>query len=165
NADAWTLKRLLYSGLTEGEYEAGPVAEFDHAYAQQLGLALVNDPAQWRRGVEYLRVAARGLPQNGPTIYQQVAQACERAGAAEAARTAREAGKQAGLSVGPKALADDERQIFYAIVKRLAEDAQARGDLAAAIANYLLYTGHERSGVETYRILAELYEKQGNPLA
>jgi tetratricopeptide (TPR) repeat protein len=164
-ADAWTLKRLLYSGLTEAEYEAGPVAEFDHAYAQQLGLALVNDPAQWRRGVEYLRIAQRGLPQNGPSISQQVAQACERAGEAEGARTALEAGKQAGLAVGPKALADDERQTFYAVVKRLAEDAQARGDLTTAVANYQLYTGYERSGIETYRVLADLYEKQGNPLA
>ena len=40
---AWTLKRLLYSELTEREYEAGRVAEFDHAYVQQLGLALIGD--------------------------------------------------------------------------------------------------------------------------
>jgi tetratricopeptide (TPR) repeat protein len=164
-ADAWTLKRLLYSGLTEADYENGPVAEFDHSYAQQLGLALVNDSAQWRRGVEYLRIALRGLPQNGPSISQQVAQACERAGDADGARKALEAGKLVGLAIGPKVLADDERQTFYAVVKRLAEDAQARGDLATAVANYQLYTGYERSGIETYRLLADLYEKQSNPLA
>jgi len=164
-ADAWTLKRLLYSGLTEAEYRAGPVAEFDHSYVQQLGLALVNDQAQWRRGVEYLRIALFGLPQNGPSIGQQVAQACERAGDADGARHALEAGKQAGLGVGPKVLADDERHTFYSIVKRLAEDAQARGDFATAVANYQLYTAYERSGIETYRLLADLHEKQGNPLA
>ena len=50
DAAAWGLKRLLYQDVTEAEYEeAAPgaglaVEHFDHAYVQQLGLALINDP-------------------------------------------------------------------------------------------------------------------------
>src|SRR5579884_82291 len=47
NAAAWDLKRLLYSGLTEAEYDvvagARAATDFDHAYVQQLGLALLED--------------------------------------------------------------------------------------------------------------------------
>src|SRR5204863_511855 len=79
-AGTWKLKRLLYHAVTEAEYDATPPANpppaagegregaFDHSYAQQLGLALVADPQRWRRGAEYLRLAARGLPQNAATI-------------------------------------------------------------------------------------------------
>src|SRR5262249_29881772 len=68
--EAWNLKRVLYSELTEAEYEAAagagqPAPDFDHGYAQQLGLALINDPARWPRGGEYFRIAARGIPALG----------------------------------------------------------------------------------------------------
>jgi tetratricopeptide (TPR) repeat protein len=162
---AWTLKRILYSELTLREYEAGPVAEFDHAYTQQLGLALIGDAARWRRGIEYLEIAVRGLPQNGPTILRQIAETYERMGVESEARNAYERGKQAGLALGPKSLPDDERHTYFAIVKRLAEDAVARKDLDAAVANYQLYTAYERAGVETYRTLADLHEQRGDPLA
>src|SRR5204863_4360013 len=109
------------------------VAEFDHTYTQQLGLALIADAARWRRGVEYLRIAARGLPLASPSAYTQIAQAYERAGEADAARRALEEGKRAGLAAGPKALPDDERQAYFALVKRLAEDASTRGDFRAAV--------------------------------
>src|SRR5581483_10047554 len=103
DAEAWKLKRLLYRDITEAEYDAGGVpaqrvaAEFDHAYAQQLGLALIADPGRWQRGVEYLRLAARGLPQTAPSLYTQAAAAYDRAGDAAGARAALEAGKRAGL--------------------------------------------------------------------
>ena len=81
DATAWSLKRILYQDVTEAEYEAAapgaglPVQHFDHPYVQQLGLALINDPVRWQRGGEYLRLAARGLPALGPSIFVQIAQA------------------------------------------------------------------------------------------
>jgi tetratricopeptide (TPR) repeat protein len=169
DADAWNLKRLLYSGLTEADYDAAAVgqavAEFDYAYAQQLGLALINDRTQWQRGGDYLRLAARGLPALGPSLFTQIAQAHERAGNVDGARHNYELAKRAGLTVGPKNLPDDERLTYFAAVKLLAEQAQARGDVNAALENYHLYAEYERSGVETLRTLAELYEKKGDPLA
>src|SRR5205807_2309269 len=38
-------------------------------------------------------------------------------------------------------------------------------DLDAAIENYALYTESERSGLETLRTLADLYEKKGDALS
>jgi len=53
---------------------------------------------------------------------------------------------------------------YFALVRRLAEDAAAREDLPAAIENYQLYAHYEKAGVETYRTLAGLYEQQGDAL-
>jgi tetratricopeptide (TPR) repeat protein len=166
----WGLKRLLYQDVTEPEYDAfaghGVAApHFDHAYVQQLGLALIDDNARWQRGGEYLRMAARGLPTLGPTIFVQIAQAHQRAGHLDDARHNYELAKRAGAGVGPKNLADAERQAYFHTVKLLADDAHARGDLSAAIENYHLYTESERSGLETLRTLAELYERTGDALS
>ncbi|HZY86306.1 MAG TPA: tetratricopeptide repeat protein [Gemmataceae bacterium] len=166
----WGLKRMLYQDVTEPEYDAFAghgiaAAHFDHAYVQQLGLALIDDNARWQRGGEYLRLAARGLPTLGPTIFVQIAQAHQRAGHLDDARHNYELAKRAGAGVGPKNLADAERQAYFHTVKLLADDANARGDLPAAIENYHLYTESERSGLETLRTLADLYERTGDALS
>src|SRR5262249_55961604 len=104
----WQLKQLLYADLTEAEYDAVAgrhdlaCPHFDHGYAQQLGLALINDPVRWHRGGEYLRMAARGMPTAGPAIFIQIAEAHKRAGNAEGAWQNYELAKRAGVAVGPK---------------------------------------------------------------
>jgi len=114
DSDAWGLKRVLYSELTQADYDAGPIEAFDHAYAEQLGLALVGDPARWSRGVEYLRIAACGLAERTPSIYAAIGKALEQHGDADAARAAYESGKRAGLTFGPKQFADDQRLTYSA---------------------------------------------------
>ncbi len=171
----WGLKRLLYQDVTEEEYSAfaggdtgglaPPARHFDHEYVQQLGLALIDDNSRWQRGGEYLRMAARGLPSLGPTIFVQIAQAHQRAGHIDEARHNYELAKRAGLSAGQKNLAEAERQAYFATVKLLGEDALARGDLDAAIEDYHLYAESERAGLETLRTLANLYEKKGDALS
>jgi tetratricopeptide (TPR) repeat protein len=170
DAEAWDVKRVVYSTLTEADYtnaagDSGVLRDFDHEYARQLGLALVVDPARWERGAECLRIAARGLTSMGPTIFHQLAQAYERAGNHEEAIHSYELGKQSGLKAGIKNLGDAERQTFFAVVKQLAEEARAKGDIDRAIENYRLLTESERSGVETIRALAALYEQKGNVIA
>jgi tetratricopeptide (TPR) repeat protein len=162
---AWDLKRMLYTDLQEGDYYgACPVGKppelFDHAYARELGLALIKDADRWQRGAEYLRIAANGLPLEAPALYVQIAKAHERAGNIDAVYANYELAKQAGRAAGPKALKTEDRHMFYAVVKVLAEDAINRDDTDAALENYHLYTEYERSGVETYRQLAALYEKK-----
>jgi tetratricopeptide (TPR) repeat protein len=164
------LKRLLYQDLTPAEYDAGAgqagaAPYIDHDLLQQLGLALINDDKRWQRGGEFLRMAARGLPTLGPTLFVQIAQAHQRAGHAEEAHHNFELAKRAGQAVGQKNLNEPERQAYFATVKLLGEDAMSRGDVDAAIENYRLYSESERSGIETLRILAELYERRGDPLA
>jgi tetratricopeptide (TPR) repeat protein len=167
----WNLKQQLYQDLTEAEYHHAAGADdvaaphFDHAYAQQLGLALINDPARWQRGGEYLRMAARGMPTSGISLFVQVAQANQRAGNAEGARHHYELAKRTGRSVGPKNLPDEERATYFNTVKLLADDALARGDVDPAVENYQLFAESERSGVETLRVLAGLYERKGDALA
>jgi tetratricopeptide (TPR) repeat protein len=171
DAAAWSLKRLFYQDVTEAEYEeAAPgaglaVEHFDHAYVQQLGLALINDPARWRRGGEYLRLAARGLPAMGPSIFVQIAQAHQRAGHPDEAWHNYELAKRAGLGVGVGNLSKEERQVYFTTVKTLGDGALAAGESDLAIENYRLYSESERSGVETLRTLAGLYEQKGDVLA
>ena len=172
---AYGLKRLLYSELTEADYfqtmgdqqpapgEGPPV--FDYAYVQQLGLALIDDDKQWRRGGEYLRMAAHGMPTQGPTLFLQIAQAQQKAGKPEEARHNLELAKRAGRSIGPKNLGDAERAAYFSTVKYLGEMAMAAGDLDGAVENYHLYAESERSGLETLRTLADLYERKGDPLS
>jgi tetratricopeptide (TPR) repeat protein len=168
--DVWGMKRVLYADLNEAEYdyaagEGMAAHHFDHQYVQELGLALINDDQRWQRGGEFLRLAARGLPTLGPTLFVQIAQAHQRANNLEGALHNFELAKRAGRSVGPANLADPERQAYFATVKYLGEMALSRNDLDAAIENFHLYSESERSGIETLRTLADLYERKGDVLS
>jgi tetratricopeptide (TPR) repeat protein len=171
DSGAWSLKRMLYQDVTETDYDdaAGAhgavAADFDHNYVQELGLALINDPQRWQRGGEYLRLAARGLPALGPSLFIQIAQAHERAGNRDGVWHNYELAKRAGQSVGPKNLAEEDRHAYFGVVKYLADAARHFGYGDKAIEHYQLYTEYERSGLETLRILADLFEKKGDPLA
>lgn len=170
DAGAWDLKRVLYADLTEADYaraagDQPAVPDFDHGYAQQLGLALIDDPARWQRGAEFLRMAARGMPTLGPSIFTQIARAHEQAGNTEGMWHNYELAKRAGRAIGPRNLPEEDRHQYFSTLKLLAEAAAARGDLDAAIENYHLYTEYERSGLPTLRALADLHEKKGDPLA
>jgi tetratricopeptide (TPR) repeat protein len=165
DAGAWDLKRYLYAGLNEPEYNAANppgqgAVEFDHDYVRQLGQAHLQDPAHWQRGVELLRIAARGLPRQAVAIFIQLAQTYDKAGDPDQSWAYYRAARDAGRSVGAKNLANEDRHAYFAVVKMLADDAMANSDDAAAIENYHLYTEYERSGKETYRLLAELHQRR-----
>jgi tetratricopeptide (TPR) repeat protein len=169
DADVWAFKRLLYQDLTETDYETAAdrgkaAADFDHGYAHQLGLALIGDETRWLRGADYLRMAARGMLSSGPTIFTQIAQAYRRSGNVAGTWENYELAKRAGRSVGPTNLGEEDRQAYFAAVKLLAENAAAKNDTTAAIENYHLYTESAYSGLETLRTLADLYEREGDPL-
>jgi tetratricopeptide (TPR) repeat protein len=179
--DAWGLKRILYSNLTEDDYvtatkddgksDGAPAVvprvlpHFDYGYCQQLGLALINDAARWQRGAEYLQLAARGLPAHGPSIYHQVAQAYERAGDVQASQHYYQRAKHAGRTAGAANLSPEDKQLYFTLLKQLGDQARAKGDIDAAVENYQLYTEYDRAGLETLRILADLYEKRGDAMA
>jgi tetratricopeptide (TPR) repeat protein len=170
DAEVWAFKRLLYQDLTEADYEtavapAGAAADFDHEYVHQLGLALINDLANWRRACEYLRIAARGLTGKGPSIFTQIAQAHQREGQTEGVWHNYELAKRAGRAVGPKNLSAEDRQAYFTAVKLMADGALAHNAIDLAIENYQLYTEFERSGLETLRTLADLHERKGDALA
>jgi tetratricopeptide (TPR) repeat protein len=166
---AWDLKRLLYSELTERDYDTSavpgqPAADFDHEYAHQLGLALIDDRERWPRGCEYLRMAGRGLPLKAPALFIQMGRAYERAGDAEGMWRQYDNAMQAGRAADPKNLGDDDRQALFAVVKQLGDHARNAGDIDKALACYKFHSQSERAGIETWRTLAELFEQKGDIL-
>jgi tetratricopeptide (TPR) repeat protein len=154
---ALELQAVLYAGLSEAEYVAdaasGPPREFNYDYAEQLGLAFV-EKNQTERGMAFLRIAGRGLPERGPAIFSKLAELAE----PDAARGYREQVKRCGQQIGVKNLAADQRPLYFAAVKQLAADAEARGDFEAAIGDYRLWLESGAGELEGFRKLADLYE-------
>ncbi|MBI3412376.1 MAG: tetratricopeptide repeat protein [Planctomycetes bacterium] len=162
---AWDLKRLLYAPLMENDYDAAfpqgqSALDFDHAYAQQLGLALIDDRERWQRGCEFLRIAARGLPAQAPNIYILIARTHEKFNDLDGLWLNYRRAMDAGRKAGPANLSAEDRQALFAIVKHLGDHARADGDLDTALDAYKFYSQNERSGVETYRTLADLFERK-----
>jgi tetratricopeptide (TPR) repeat protein len=169
DAEVWAFKRALYHDLTEAEYDTGAraggsAADFDHELVHQLGLALIGDPTRWQRGGEFLRMAARGLPLQCPSIFTQLAQAYQEHGDAENAWRQYEQVRAAGQAAGPKNLSAEDRQAYFAALRIMGDAALTHGEIETAIANYQLYSEYERSGLETLRTLADLYERKGDAL-
>jgi tetratricopeptide (TPR) repeat protein len=167
---ALELRRTLYAGLTEAEFVAAAAteapAEFNYDYVEQLGLALVDDPDPGRveRGMAYLRIAGRGLPGRGPAIFTKLADLAAQRGDAEAARGYLGQVKRSGQLVGPGNLPADQRGLYVAALRRLSDDAAARGDFQAAVDDYRLFVEAGHEDANTLRRLAELYDRNGDPL-
>ncbi|MFO0937794.1 MAG: hypothetical protein U0798_14920 [Gemmataceae bacterium] len=173
------LKAFLYAGLTESEFLAAvpsetasnrgepssalPAQGFNYDYVEQLGLALIDDtnPARRDRGAAYLRIAGRGLPTRGPSIFQKLADATSDP---ETARGYRQQVKRSGMEIGSRNLPADQRQIYFAVLAQLVEDFEKRNQFADAAADQRLILESGRNELENYRKLADLYEKAGDPL-
>jgi tetratricopeptide (TPR) repeat protein len=165
DAAAWELKRLLYGPLTEAEYDTAAlpdqsVLDFDHGYAQELGLALLEAPEGWQRGCAFLRLAARGMPAQGPNIYIQLAKIHEShddpEGRWQHFRRAMQVSRKAGIAN----LKEEDRAGLFAAVKLLGEHEMSVGNVGAALEAFKFYSQFERAGLETYRTLAELFQRQ-----
>jgi hypothetical protein len=163
--NAWDMKRELYSGLTEREYYSlvqpgQPMPPFNHEYTQQLGLALVDDPQQWKRGCEYLRIAAHGLPAQAANIYIKIAQTHEKHGDNAGLWANYMKAMQIGRSIGVDSLAPADKEALFANVKAIGELALKQGQIDAALEAFKFFSLHESAGIETYRVLADLFEKK-----
>jgi tetratricopeptide (TPR) repeat protein len=164
------LKERLYRDLHEEDYNAvtdpGEAAEmFDHKYVKELGLAAIADANRWGQGNEFLRIASRGTPENAPSLLVKIAQTCEKYGDVDGAWEAYEHAKRAGVLIGPKKLSQQDQEMYFQVVKMLAETAMSENQVDKALANFRLYTESNRAGIETYRALAELYERKGDSWA
>ncbi|OWK47303.1 tetratricopeptide repeat protein [Fimbriiglobus ruber] len=167
---AGDLKRELYAGLSEAEFVSAaataPPADFNYDYVEQLGLALIaeTDPNRIERGMAYLRIAGRGLPQRGPTIFKTLADLATKLGHADEAHGYLGQVKRAGLTAGPANLSADQRDLYLAALKKLAEDNAARNDFAAAVDDMRLYVEGGKEDANTLRRLAELYAENKDAL-
>lgn len=167
DADAWDLKRLLYPGMTEAIYldqtpEGTVRSDFDYRHVRELGQSLVEDPNNWRRGTEFLRIAARGLPAEAATIHTQIARAHETHGDESGMWAAYQKAMQVGRSVGVEAIAPADRQALFALVKQIGDRAVAEDRIDEALDAYKFLTLKDDAGIETYRTLAELFERKAD---
>jgi tetratricopeptide (TPR) repeat protein len=167
DSEAWDLKRLLYSDLTEAEYHAGVGVEnvakdFDHTYTQQMGLALIDNPQRWQRGCEYLRLAARGLATEAPSIYLEIGKVHEKNGDKTGPWRYCQLAMQSAKAVGVANLKPEDAQKLFAIVKQLGEEAMAQGRIDDALEAFKFYSQNEKAGLENYRTLAELFERKAD---
>jgi tetratricopeptide (TPR) repeat protein len=134
--------------------------DFDYTYTQQLGLALIDDRQRWQRGCEYLRIAARGLPAQAPAIFIQIAKTHEKHGDSQGLWDNYHRAMLIGRAVGVNNLAEEDRKQLAAIVKALGERAMKANDVDAALEAYKFYTQFDQGQLETYRTLAELFERK-----
>ncbi len=200
NEKAKEYRNVLYAELQEGEFVAavavaGAPKDFSYEYVEQLGLQLAdnNDPERRDRGLGYLRVAARGLPDRTPGLFKKLADVSEKYGDVHNARGYTEQIKRSGCEFGPRNFAKDQKEIYLNALRKLAALAEAEGDAIkveadaadaagdastreakdaetrpyyeAAIADQQLYRDDGGGAVlEAYRKIAELYGKMRDPL-
>jgi len=159
----------VFAALTEEAFAAaaagGPLPDFPYAYAEEVGLPLLSQPDEWRHGALLIRIAAHGQPERGPGLFQRLAEVADKNGDAAEAHRYRKRAREFGQAVGPANLDADQKAIYFAIVKKLGEEAAAAKEWKEAIYNYTLYSHSESSGKETLRSLAQMYENDGQVLA
>jgi tetratricopeptide (TPR) repeat protein len=164
---AWDLKRVLYSELTEADYDSATHGQaapnFDHEYVKQLGLALIADPVRWPRGCEYLRIAARGLPAQATGLYIQIAQTHEKQQDTAGMWANYQLAMQIGRQVGAANLDAAERKNLFTVVRKIGQEALKEERIDAALEAFKFYSTYDDGEKpETYRTLANLFEKKGD---
>lgn len=166
---AMQIKQSLYPEVTRAEYEreagADPKAAasgFDHSFCADLARSFLADSSRWRRGVELMHVAARGLPAEAPLLLDQARQAAVRHGDAPLAANLLDQIKRVGMTHGSAALTEPARQVWWAVLKTLADAALSRGDRAPALENLRLYAESPLGGADTQRLIADLCVQEGD---
>ena len=169
--DVWTLKRLIYSGLDEAQYNlardgglvSGTIA--DPEYLQEIGKAQLDSPDDWQRGAGWLRIAASEAPSDSPRFLVEIAKSADRHGDSQEAinhfRLARDTARKLGLDK----ISDASRSVYFRVVKFLAETADHEKNWRESLKNWLLYSESNDSGLETQRHIAQAQEELGEPLA
>ena len=140
------------------------MADFPYAYAEEIGVPLLDQPDQWQRGALLVRIAAHGQAERGPALFQKLAEVAANNGDADAAHGYRKQARSYGQEVGAANLTD-QKAAYFAIVKKLGEEAAAAKDWKEAIYNYTLFSQSESSGRGTLRTLAQMYENDGQVMA
>jgi tetratricopeptide (TPR) repeat protein len=123
-------------------------------------MALLDDPKQWQRGCEYLRIAAHGLPLQAANIFIQIAQTHEKHGDKDGMWTNYQKAMQVGRTTDLQALPPPEKEALFATVKKIGEMALAQQQTDTALEAFKFYSQCETAGIETYRMLAELFERK-----
>lgn len=168
--EIWPLKKLLYQELTLDQFEAASpegtlLTTFDYNYARKLGMNRIEDAERWQHGLEFLKIAVRGLRDESPSILRQIAEVYQREGNEDEAWKTYHEAYEIGKKIGHQNLSEEERQTFFHIVRLLGERALAQEKYQDALKYYQLIGEWNRSGVDTLRTIATIHEKLEDPIA
>jgi len=136
------------------------VTDFDHNYVEQLGLALMEDSGDWLRGTMFLRIAAKGNPTRGPNLYMQIAKAHEKHGDMPGLWDNYLNALRAGKAIGFANLPAEDKVSLFAVAKLLGDHASKSDQLDVALEAFKVYSQYEKAGGETWRTLADLFERK-----
>ena len=134
DASSIEMQRMLYAGLQESEFISAatnePPKAFNYGYAEELGHALVseNNPEQAARGMAFLRIAGRGLPERGPGIFHTLAAIARMRNEPDEMHGYLVEAKKSGQAIGYRNLAKDQQDHYITALKRLVELAEQSGD-------------------------------------
>ncbi|MBI1830439.1 MAG: hypothetical protein HYR84_03200 [Planctomycetes bacterium] len=164
DTEAWRMKKQLYDEINEGEYYSmvqpdQPMPRFHHEYAKELGMGLLGDRMHWRRGCEYLRIAAHGLPMQAANLYIKIAQTNDIYGDTAGMWANYTKAMRLGRTLGTENMEAADKDALFASVKAIGELAMKQNQLDVALEAFKFYSQHESAGIETYRMLAELFER------
>ncbi|MBL8823273.1 MAG: hypothetical protein JNJ77_11840 [Planctomycetia bacterium] len=172
NPDATDVKQLkarLYNDITLADYnrEAGDsptqqASDFDHKYVYEMGVERLDLPTAYRRGVELLAIAVRGQPKHAPAVWKLAADAAMKHDDPALLKQAQNEVKAWTKLLGVKEMSEESKVAYFATVKQMGEQAYHEGRLDDALENLILASEAPQSGADTLRMIAELYEKQGN---
>ena len=160
----WDMKRQHYADLTESEYwsitqpEQIP-AHFDFDHVQQLGFALLENRDQWQRGCELLRIAAHGQPAQATNLYMHIAHTHDKHGDRAGLWTNYLTAMTIGRKLGVQNLQPADKEALFVNVKKVGDLAFKEDRIDVALEAYKFLSLHENAGIETWRTLANLFEK------
>ncbi len=170
DADVWSLKRVLYSGLTEAAYLEALKNGFpqgslcDIEYLQEIGKAKLDQENDWQRGGEWLRIAAKECPPEAPRFLVEMAKAADRHGDAALSLAHFQQARDKSLELGWKNLSPAAQAVYFKVVKYLAEHATFAQQWDEALKDWQYYAESTESGLETQRQIAQAHEALGEPL-
>lgn len=163
--ELWDIKRELYAGLTMEEFRAGRdlgLPPADPFYLDELAAALAEDDSTWQRAASYMAMATEA---GGSRVVRRLiglARLLERHGEHEKSLERFHEAAVAGRTMGPDALEQEDRELYFRAARHQAELAEHEGRSSDAMAWWQATLASERSGIETLRRLAVLFEAAGD---
>ncbi|MBX9654543.1 hypothetical protein K2Y11_13090 [bacterium] len=136
-------------------------ARFNFRFCRDVAMELSNESPM--QAVELLWIAREGLADEQLSLLYRIAQLKQSHDPTQALtlyRQVREEARAKGLS----SLSRTDREALDESLKRLALDAEEKGNTSEAITNWEVFATSDRSGVNTRRRLQSLYESMGDRL-
>jgi tetratricopeptide (TPR) repeat protein len=156
----WT----AFSGLHDSR-PGDSLPWFGYDFIRDLGLAAANnEPRNYDRAEELLRIAAVGLPEQRLSIFSVLAKIHETKTGELGLHWLQEIETHAD-AFGVKNLPAAQQEVYFDAVRKLGDDARSRGDADTAIDKYERLLDSPKAGLGTLRTLQELHEQRGDALA